>query len=60
MNNIEKCVICGKDTEYHVNDIIFYRYGYIEGAGQLCKDCYVKYINTLTNKKNKNGQSELV
>lgn len=41
MNNpIEKCVSCKTDTEYRFNDSIYYRHGYIEGAGQLCKECY--------------------
>lgn len=43
MNNpVEKCIMCGKDTEYHFNDHIDYRYGYVEGAGQCCKECYEK------------------
>jgi len=43
MNNpIEKCVSCGTDTEYRFSDNIHYRHGYIEGAGQLCKECYEK------------------
>jgi len=39
-NPIEKCVSCDVDTIYRFNDNIYTRYGYIEGAGQLCKDCY--------------------
>ena len=43
MNNpIEKCVSCGIDTEYKFNDHIDFRFGYIEGAGQLCKECYAE------------------
>ena len=43
MNNpVEKCIMCGTDTEYHFNDHIDYRYGYVEGAGQCCKECYEK------------------
>lgn len=43
MNNpIDKCVICDKDTEYKFNDHIDFRYGYVEGAGQCCKECYEK------------------
>ena len=43
MNNIiEKCISCGKDTEYTFDTHIDYRFGYIEGAGQLCKECYEK------------------
>ena len=39
-NPVEKCVRCDVDTEYRFNDNIYTRHGYIEGAGQLCKDCY--------------------
>jgi len=37
---IEKCVSCNTDTQYKVSDNIHIRFGYIEGAGQLCKECY--------------------
>lgn len=36
----EKCVICGKDTGIPVDLDISLRTSYIEGAGQLCIDCY--------------------
>jgi len=39
-NPIEKCVMCGKDTAYRLNEHIDMRYGYVEGAGQMCKSCY--------------------
>jgi len=39
-NAIEKCVVCGKETEYTYNISISERQFYIEGAGQLCKQCY--------------------
>ena len=38
-NPIEKCVICGADTQYRFNDHIDYRFNYVEGAGQLCNKC---------------------
>ncbi|MBQ3020191.1 MAG: hypothetical protein IJD77_06370 [Clostridia bacterium] len=38
--NIEKCVICGKETGYTYNVSIGERQFYIEGAGQLCEQCY--------------------
>ena len=41
MNNpVEKCICCDKDTKYKFNDHIDFRFGYVEGAGQLCKECY--------------------
>jgi len=36
----EKCVSCGKETEYKITDHIDLRKNYIEGAGQLCPGCY--------------------
>jgi len=36
------CVMCGKETAYNYETNINYRYGYVEGIGQLCKRCYDK------------------
>ena len=36
----EKCVVCEKETEYDEKQHIDYRKHYIEGGGQLCKNCY--------------------
>lgn len=41
-NQVEKCIMCGADTEYTFGTHIDYRYGYVEGAGQCCKECYEK------------------
>ena len=38
-NPIEKCIICGVDTEYRFRTPIDFRYNYVEGAGQLCPKC---------------------
>lgn len=38
----EKCVLCGEETPYHPSVHIDYRYGYVEGAGQMCNKCYNK------------------
>ena len=40
---IESCVQCGESTTYRITDHIDFRAGYIEGAGQLCIDCYKKF-----------------
>ena len=37
---VERCVICGKPTEYCKDTPIDKRERYIEGAGQLCRECY--------------------
>ena len=36
----EKCVLCGKETIYPKDLNIELRDYYVEGAGQLCMDCY--------------------
>ena len=36
----DKCVFCGEESLYDKDDHIDTRIGYIEGAGQLCLDCY--------------------
>lgn len=42
---MDKCVFCNKDTEYSKDIHIDERLHYIEGAGQLCKECYDKIYN---------------
>jgi hypothetical protein len=34
------CVSCGAETSYKKTDHADFRYGYIEGAGQLCQTCH--------------------
>ena len=36
----DTCVLCDVETPYKRSTHIDYRYGYVEGAGQLCKSCY--------------------
>ena len=36
----DKCVSCGIETQYDEFDHIDFRNFYIEGAGQLCPDCF--------------------
>ena len=38
-NEIEICISCGKETNHKKGDDVTFRYGYIEGAGQLCFKC---------------------
>ena len=38
-NEIEICVSCGAETSYKKGEEVTFRYGYIEGAGQLCFKC---------------------
>ena len=39
-DSFEVCVSCHQVTDIPVNMDIHQRYGYVEGSGQLCKDCY--------------------
>lgn len=41
----EKCVICGKETPYKISDHIDMRENYVEGAGQLCSECFEETYN---------------
>lgn len=38
---MELCVLCGKITGYKRSEHIANRQYYIEGAGQLCKKCFL-------------------
>ena len=38
----DKCVKCGEITMYEKNVHIDRRMGYIEGAGQLCNECFIQ------------------
>ena len=38
----EKCVSCGIETEYTIDQPIVTRNYYVEGAGQLCEACCEK------------------
>jgi len=38
----EQCIMCGEETTVLKTTHIDFRYGYVDGAGQLCRDCYLK------------------
>lgn len=40
---MDKCICCGTDTTEPKNKHIDCRYNYVEGAGQLCDECFKKY-----------------
>jgi len=40
------CIMCGKETAYDFETHIDYRVGYVEGAGQLCHNCYTNVPTT--------------
>jgi len=37
----ETCVMCGEETTTLKTTHVDFRYGYVEGAGQLCRECYM-------------------
>jgi predicted RNA-binding protein with PUA domain len=41
----DNCVVCKTKSIYNIDENIFFRIGYIEGAGQLCLDCYGETYN---------------
>ena len=42
----DRCVLCGTETNYTADTPIDQRFGYVEGAGQLCRSCYYEvYAN---------------
>ena len=46
----DKCINCKRETLYHRDTHIDYRLGYVEGAGQLCLDCYDVIYNSKWNR----------
>jgi len=44
LDEYEKCIMCGQTVPYLKSTHIDFRNGYIEGAGQLCKECYEKRV----------------
>ena len=51
-NEVEICVNCGSPTSFKKDDDITFRYGYIEGVGQLC------FVCSQTRKLHKTGSYE--
>jgi hypothetical protein len=41
-SNVEKCVSCGLNTGYSINQHVDSRKSYVEGAGQLCAECFIE------------------
>ena len=53
----EKCIDCGKDTGVSINTHVDFRKNYIEGAGQLCSECFIKTYKEV-HKKDDNDNSK--
>lgn len=41
-NELDKCVMCHKETTEPKNKHVDLRINYVDGAGQLCDECYEK------------------
>lgn len=41
-NKKDVCVLCGKETPYDRKTHIDLRTYYVEGCGQLCRECWYK------------------
>lgn len=50
----DKCVSCDCETLYDKETHIDQRLGYIEGAGQLCLECYDKIYGIKQNTDDEN------
>ena len=46
----EKCVICGRYTDECVSTPITLRRFYVEGAGQVCKKCFIEIYFEIKNR----------
>ena len=55
----EKCVLCGCETYYDIETDVNYRIGYIEGVGQLCKDCNNEISNISNSRDNKSENFDI-
>jgi hypothetical protein len=40
VDEFDHCILCGVETAYKRNTHVNMRIGYVEGAGQLCPNCY--------------------
>ena len=60
-DNYDKCVSCDEVTQYSRFDHVDYRIGYIEGAGQLCLNCYDEiYVKKKNNNNDDTGSQYIV
>ncbi len=55
----DKCVTCNNKSLYDKEEHIDFRIGYIEGAGQLCLECYNKIYLKLGENKNETKSTKL-
>lgn len=46
-SGLERCVLCGRTTDIYVGTPVDMRNCYVEGAGQLCPDCWAELYGKL-------------
>ena len=57
----DRCVTCGVDSIFDIDEHIKFRIGYIEGVGQLCREWLDKiYYKSELNTKDKNEERKMV
>ena len=55
----DSCVSCKKETVYDKLDHVDQSLGYVQGAGQLCLDCYdLIYIKPTVGKESYNAKKK--
>jgi len=42
VSKFDNCVCCGTETNEEITKNIYERSYYVEGSGQLCKECWVE------------------
>ena len=45
-DSVDCCILCGRKTGYTRETPVDKRIGYVEGAGQLYRDCYMDTYQT--------------
>lgn len=56
----DNCVMCSKPTQYKKHDHIDHRHYYVEGCGQLCKECYNRVYIPESNNNDKRSKVHLL
>lgn len=56
-NEFEVCIGCGLNTGVPINTNVEARKSYIEGAGQLCSNCFVEVYKKVHKKDDNSKQN---
>ena len=47
LNNTDNCIHCNKDTGVPSSANVDFRKNYVDGAGQLCDECFVRIYDAI-------------